>query len=105
MAAHAFNAFDKPASAARDAVGAERKLRPVPVKAGRKLSRTLLQESRPQSLVIHDIRELLHITGMVLAVAQTRTSNDVELLHFLKLGERSIADVATLIAAHFPKGL
>jgi hypothetical protein len=88
-----------------DSVSAEHRLVPILMEDEPKLTDIPLQDSRPQPLAIHDIRELLHITGMVLAVAQTRTSNDFELLHFLRLGERAIADVATLLAVHFPKGL
>src|SRR5262249_12588488 len=104
MAARAVNPFERSAPPAEDLVSAEQKFVPVLMDEGQILPEIPLQDSRPQPLAIHDIRELLHITGMVLAVAQTRTSKDFELLHFLRLGERAIADVATLLAAHFPKG-
>jgi hypothetical protein len=101
MAAHSPKSSEHSIPPTASAAQVEPKLRPVLVKGSRKLPSKPRQGFAPEPAVIHDVRELLHLAGMVLAVAASRAPEDTELLHFLKLGERAIADVGTLMTAHF----
>jgi hypothetical protein len=101
VASHAPKPFEQSIPSAAGAVQRESKPRPVLVKGSRKLPSKPLQSFAPEPAVIHEVRELLHLSAMVLAIAESRASEDAELLHFLRLGERAVADIGTLIAAHF----
>jgi hypothetical protein len=66
----------------------------------RKTSSPWSRNSDLKSAVIHEMRELLQQAAVVLAIAESKASHDPELLDFLKGGERAIADVGILMAAH-----
>jgi hypothetical protein len=100
MAAHVPKSFKQSISPAAGAAQVEPKLRPVLVKGSGKLP-SKPRQSLAEPAIIHDVRELLHLAGMVLALAASKAPEDAELVHFLRLGERAIADVGTLMTAHF----
>jgi len=102
MALQALHTFKKDASPDAGSSQIERKPRPVLVKGSRKSTSKSLPMYGPGAAVIHEVRELLQLAAVVLALAESRTSDDAELLHFLKLGERALADVGTLMTTNFP---
>jgi hypothetical protein len=79
------------------------RLGPVLVKGSRKLLQEPAHKVYPEPPVMHAARELLQLAVIVLAVAESRVSDDTELRQFLKLGERAIADVGVLMTAHFQR--
>jgi hypothetical protein len=101
MALQVLNTVKKDVSPDAASSQIERKPRPVLVKGSRRSASKSLPTSGPAAAVIHEVRELLQLAAVVLALAESRTSDDAELLHFLKLGERALADVGTLMAANF----
>jgi hypothetical protein len=102
MMAYALNTFKTDILPASSGSQIERRPRPLLANDPQKMPRVSARNAGLKRAVIHEVRELLHQAALALAIAESKASDNSELLDFLKGGERALAEVGILMTAHFP---